>query len=89
MSLRRRHGRPTTFDPTHSEDVAIGRPAYIDTTRIRRERPVLPGIGGELMERQSDGLRSLGCQIDFWSVDLYLRALQVDKWSELKLDERA
>jgi hypothetical protein len=56
--IRCGHGWPVAFDPIHSESVAIGAPANIDTSRIRRERPVLPRIGGELMECQSDALRT-------------------------------
>jgi hypothetical protein len=54
--LRRRYGRAITLGPAHGESVAIGPPADNDMTRIRRERPVFPRIGGELVERQPDGL---------------------------------
>src|SRR5215469_13011752 len=50
--LRHRHGRPVALLPTHGEDVAVGRPADIQTTRILRERAVFTGIGGELVERE-------------------------------------
>jgi hypothetical protein len=43
--LRRRHGRPIALGPAHSEGLAVGPPADIDATRIRRQRPVFPSIG--------------------------------------------
>ncbi len=46
--FRRRHRRPLALGPAHGEGVAVGPPADIDTTRIRRQRPVFAGVGGEL-----------------------------------------
>jgi hypothetical protein len=37
--LRRRHKRTLTLSPTHGEDIAVGLPADIHMTIIRRERP--------------------------------------------------
>ena len=56
-SLRRRYRRPLALGPTHGEGIAIRPPIDIDATDIRRKRPVFAGIGGELMEREPDGLR--------------------------------
>jgi hypothetical protein len=36
--------------------VAIARPADINATGIRRERPVFAGIGRKLVQRKPDGL---------------------------------
>jgi hypothetical protein len=62
---RRRYGRAIALRPGHREGLSLGPPADIDTTRIRRERPVFPGVGGELMECQSDGLRCSRLQAQF------------------------
>ena len=49
--------RAVALGPTYGEDVATGPPENIDTARIRRERPVLPGVGGEFVQCEPDGLR--------------------------------
>src|SRR5262249_60601937 len=54
--LRRRHGRSIAFCPAHGQGVAVAPPADINATSIVRERSVFPGIGGELVEREADGL---------------------------------
>ena len=41
------------------------------------------------MQRQPNGLCGFSCQIDAWPSNLYSRAGQIDKWSELKFDECA
>src|SRR6266478_3449964 len=35
-----RHGRSLALDPAHSEGIAVGPPADLHATRIRRKRPV-------------------------------------------------
>jgi hypothetical protein len=54
--LRRGHERPVTLDPAHGEGVALDPPADIDATPIPRQRLVFPGVGGELVEHESNGL---------------------------------
>jgi hypothetical protein len=52
---RCRHGRPLALGPAHREGVAVGSPADVYTTRVRRERAVFRGIGGKLVESEPDG----------------------------------
>ena len=70
-ALRRRHRWPLAFRPAHRESVAVGRPANIDTTPIRRERPVLPGVGRKLVHCETYRLGG-GC------VQTQLRAVHSD-----------
>jgi len=50
-------GGAIALSPAHREGVAVGHPGDIRTTHIRREGPVLAGVGGEFVECEPDGLR--------------------------------
>jgi hypothetical protein len=54
--LRWRHGRPRELGPAHREGIAVSPPADIHAAPIHRKRPVFPGVGGEFVEREPDGL---------------------------------
>jgi hypothetical protein len=55
--LRRRYGRAIALGPAHGESVAHDAPRDIDAAQIDRECPVFSGVGGEFVERETDGLR--------------------------------
>ncbi len=62
-----RRKRPFALGPAHRESLAVGRPADIDATRIRRERSVFSGVGSELVERSPMA----------WAVAAFRRSLRL------------
>src|SRR5262249_21427473 len=81
--FRRRYERPLALGPAHGEGVAVGSPADVDAARIRRQRPVFPGIGGELVEREPDRLRGSRAQAQLGAVQGDTRTDEVGKVREL------
>src|SRR5215831_11335260 len=67
--LRCRHRRPPTLGPAHRQGLALGSPADIYTTLVRRQRPVFPGIGRKLVHREPDGLRGSRLQAQFGAIN--------------------
>ena len=81
--LWRRHRRPSALGPAHGESVAIGAPADIDTTPIRRECPVFAGVGGEFVQRKPDGLRGSRLQTQLGAAQGDTGINEVGKMREL------
>src|SRR6266849_7662716 len=81
--LRWRYRWAIALGRAHGESVAIGPPADIDTTRIRRERPVFPGVGGEFVEREPAGLRGGRLQAQLRAVHGDTRTNEVGEEREL------
>jgi hypothetical protein len=67
--------------------VDLGPPADIDATPIRRERPVFPGVGGELVEHKSNGLRGSGRQANLGAVHGNTRTNEVGERRELSANQ--
>src|SRR6266478_10179849 len=85
--LRLTHGRPIALGPAHGEDGADASPRDIDTTPIRRKRPVFPGVGGELVQRKPDRLRGSRIEAQLGAMDGDTRTNEVGKVRELGVDQ--
>jgi hypothetical protein len=74
---------PVALDPAHGEGFALDPPADIDATPIRRVRPVFPGVGGELVEHEPNGLRGSRLQAQLGAADGNTRTNEVGEVREL------
>src|SRR5262249_45625274 len=81
--LRRRHGRPIALGPADGEGIAVGTPVDVDTTRSRRKRPVLSGIGGEFVDGEPDGLRASRLQQQLGAADENMRTNETRELREV------
>jgi len=87
VPLGRRHGWPLAFGPAHAKDLALGLPANVDTTPVRRERPVLHGVGGKLVDREPDGLRGGRLQDELGATHGNTRTDKVREGRELSMNQ--
>jgi hypothetical protein len=81
--LRCRHGRSVALAPVHGERIAGSPPTDIDATPICRECTIFRGIGGELMEREPDGLCGSRVQAQLGTLHGDTKTNEVGKKREL------
>src|SRR5215470_3604121 len=85
--LRRRHGRPLVLRPAHGEGITGDPPADIHTTSVSRERPIFPGVGGEFVERDPDGLGGGRVQAKLGAMHGDTRTNEVGEMRELSVNQ--
>ncbi len=73
--------------PAHRKGIAVDAPADVHATRIRRQRPVFPRVGGQFVEREPDGLRGSGLQAQPGTMHCNARANEVGEMRELGAGE--
>src|SRR5262249_49255898 len=86
-SLRRGHAWTVALSPAHDEGVVVGAPRDIQATRNDGERPVFPGIGGEFVQGEPEGLRGSHPQVQLWAVHGYTRTNEVCERRELSTNQ--
>ncbi len=69
--------------PSEPQEIST-RPVSVD---IRRERPVFPGVGGKLVEREPDGLRGSRLQAQLGAVHDDTRTNEVGEGRELGVNQ--